>query len=43
MMKKQAYQKPALRVLKFEQQCQLLQTSGGAGLMDYDWNTEPEE
>ena len=43
MNKKKLYEKPAMQVFELKQRQQLLQSSGGGGMQDYDWNTPGEE
>ena len=44
MKKKQFYEKPSVEVVELRQQQHLLAGStGGAGVLDFNWNTVPEE
>ena len=43
MNKKKLYEKPSSKVIELKQKPALLQSSGGGGLQDYNWNTPDEE
>lgn len=43
MNKKKLYEKPSSKVIELKQQPSLLQSSGGGGMQDYNWNNIPEE
>ena len=43
-MKRKEYEKPAMKIVKMQQQCHILAGSNGqTGVQDYDWTTIPEE